>query len=135
MFQKYKEILFGLAFGIGAVVIDISMDAMAGGNSFNDEMAEHPGMLLYRAVFVVFGLVLGWLLWQNNRREREVRRVAEMLHKLQQECGTQGLLLRSSLQTLLMRDDLRLTDDASRLLEEAYARSQEFQRIAEQKSA
>ena len=135
MFQKYKEILFGLAFGIGAVVIDISMDAMAGGNSFNDEMAEHPGMLLYRAVFVVFGLVLGWLLWQNNRREREVRRVAEMLHKLQQECGTQGLLLRASLQTLLMRADLHLTDDASRLLEEAYARSQEFQRIAEQKSA
>ena len=135
MFQKYKEILFGLAFGIGAVVIDISMDAMAGGNSFNDEMAEHPGMLLYRAVFVVFGLFLGWLLWQNNRREREVRRVAEMLHKLQQECGTQGLLLRASLQTLLMRADLRLTDDASRLLEEAYARSQEFQRIAEQKSA
>ena len=135
MFQKYKEILFGLAFGIGAVVIDISMDAMADGNSFIDEMGEHPGMLLYRAVFVVFGLFLGWLLWQNNRREREVRRVAEMLHKLQQECGTQGLLLRSSLQTLLMRDDLRLTDDASRLLEEAYARSQEFQRIAEQKSA
>jgi hypothetical protein len=135
MFQKYKEILFGLAFGIGAVVIDISMDAMADGNSFIDEMGEHPGMLLYRAVFVVFGLFLGWLLWQNNRREREVRRVAEMLHKLQQECGTQGLLLRASLQTLLMRADLRLTDDASRLLEEAYARSQEFQRIAEQKSA
>jgi hypothetical protein len=34
-----------------------------------------------------------------------------------------------------MRADLRLTDDASRLLEEAYARSQEIQRIAEQKSA
>lgn len=135
MFQKYKEILFGLAFGIGAAVIDTSMDAMADGNSFIDEMAEHPSMLLYRAVFVVFGLVVGWLLWQNNRREREVRRVTEMLHKLQQECGTQGLLLRSSLQTLLMRADLHLTDDASRLLEEAYARSQEFQRIAEQKSA
>jgi hypothetical protein len=43
MFQKYKEILFGLAFGIGAVV-DISMDAMAGGNSFIDEMSDHPGM-------------------------------------------------------------------------------------------
>ena len=92
MFQKYKEILFGLAFGIGAVVIDISMDAMADGNSFIDEMAEHPGRLLYRAVFIVFGLVLGWLLWQNNRREREVRRVTDLLHKLQQEFGTQGIL-------------------------------------------
>ena len=134
MFQKCKEILFGLAFGIGAVVIDTSMDAMADGNSFIDEMAEHPSMLLCRVV-VVFGLVVGWLLWQNNRREREVRRVTEMLHKLQQECSTQGLLLRSSLPMLLMRADLHLTNVASRVLEETYARSQEYQRIAEQKSA
>jgi hypothetical protein len=33
MFQNYKEIFFGLAFGIGAMLIDIAMDAMADGNS------------------------------------------------------------------------------------------------------
>lgn len=133
MFQKYKEILFGLAFGIGAVVIDTGMDAMANGNSLMDEVAEHPAMLLYRAAFLVLGLALGWLLWQRNRRERKFRQLAEAVRRLQQECGTQALLLRSTLQTLLTRDDLHLSDGASQLVQEAYQRSQELKRIAELK--
>lgn len=133
MFQKYKEILFGLAFGIGAVFIDLGMDAMTDGNSLTDEVAEHPGMLLYRAAFILLGLALGWLLWQRNRRERTSRQLAEALRRVQQECGTLALLLRSTLQTLLTRDDLHLSDGASQLVHEAYLRSQELQRIAEQK--
>lgn len=133
MFQKYKEILFGLAFGIGAVFIDTSMDAMVDGNGLMDEVAEHPGMMVYRAVFIVFGLVLGWLLWKRNRREREYRQMAEMLHKIQQECGTQALLLRSTLQNLLIRDDVHLSDAASQLVRESYERSQELQKIADLK--
>ena len=133
MFQKYKEILFGLAFGIGAVFIDTGMDAITNGNSLMDEVAKHPGMMVYRAAFIVFGLALGWLLWQRNRGERRFRQLAEALRRLQQECGTQALLLRSTLQTLLTRDDLHLSDGASQLAQEAYQRSQELQRIAELK--
>jgi H+/Cl- antiporter ClcA len=133
MFQKYKEILFGLAFGIGAVVLDTGMDAMADANSLPDEVAEHPGMLWYRAVFIVFGLALGWVLWQRNRRERAYRQVAEALHKMQQELAKQTLLLRATLQNLLIRDDLHLSDSASQLLREAYQEAQELQKIAEQK--
>jgi hypothetical protein len=131
MFQKYKEILFGLAFGIGAVLIDTGMDAMADGNSLIDEVGEHPGMLLYRAAFIVLGLALGWLLWQRNRRERAFRQIAETLHRLQRDFGTQALLISTKLQTLLTRDDLHLSDGASQLLHEAYLKSQELQRRAE----
>jgi hypothetical protein len=111
------------------------MDAIADGNSMMDEVIEHPGMLLYRAIFIVFGLLLGWLLWQSHRREREVRQTAETLSKVRQQCGAQGLLLRATLQRLLTRDDLHLSEEASRLLQDAYAKSQEFQRIAEEKLA
>jgi hypothetical protein len=135
MLHRYKEIFFGLAFGIGAVLIDTKMDAIADGNSMMDEVIEHPGMLLYRAIFIVFGLLLGWLLWQSHRREREVRQTAETLGRIRQECGAQGLLLGSTLQRLLTRDDLHLSEEASRLLQDAYAKSQEFQRIAEQSPA
>jgi hypothetical protein len=135
MLHKYKEIFFGLAFGIGAALIDTKMDAIADGNSIMDELIEHPGMLLYRAIFIVFGLLLGWLLWQSHRREREARETAETLNKVRQECSAQGLLLGSTLQRLLTRDDLHLSEEASRLLHDAYAKSQEFQRIAEEKLA
>src|SRR5271169_1324189 len=133
MLQNYKEIFFGLAFGIGAVFIDTAMDAMANGNSLLDEVSEHPGMLLYRAVFIVFGLALGWVLWQRNRREREYRQLAETLRKMQQECGKQAFLLRSTLQNLLIRDDVHLSDAASQLVQDAYQKTQELQRIAELK--
>ena len=133
MFQKYKEILFGLSFGIGAVIIDTGMDALADGNSLTDEVAEHPGMLLYRAIFIVLGLGLGWVLWQRNRREREYRQIAETLRRIQQDYGTQALLLRSTLQNLLIRDDVHLSDAASKLVQEAYQKTQELQKLAELK--
>ncbi len=132
MLQKYKEIFFGLAFGIGAFLLDTNMDAAAGGNSFLGEVVVHPGMLLYRALFILLGLALGWLLWQRNRHEREARQLTETLNRIRQECSTQGLLLRTTLQRLLTRDDLQLTAEASQLLQDAYAKSQEFQRIAEE---
>ena len=133
MFQEYKEIFFGLAFGLGAVIIDTVMDASAEGYSYLGELAAHPAMILYRAIFIVLGLGLGWLLWQRNRSEREVRRLSETLHRIQQQCGTQGLLIHSTLQVLLTRSDLHLPEEAQRLVHEAYQRSQEFQRIAEEK--
>jgi uncharacterized protein HemX len=133
MFQKYKEIFFGLAFGIGAFLIDTAMDASAGGNTLLNEIVEHPGMLAYRVIFIALGLGLGWVLWQRNRREREFRQLEEMLRKLQHECASQSLLLRATLQNLMIRDDMHLSDAASQLVQEAYQRSQELQRIAEQK--
>lgn len=133
MFQRYKEIFFGLAFGIGAALIDTGMDAAANGNSLLDEVSEHPGMLLYRAAFIALGLALGWLLWQRNRRERDFRQLTETLRRIQQDWGTQAILLRSTLQTMLTRDDLHLSEGASQLVHQAYLRSQELQRLAEQK--
>ncbi len=133
MFQRYKEIFFGLAFGVGAALIDTGMDAAANGNSLLDEVAEHPGMLLYRAAFIALGLALGWLLWQRNRRERDFRQLTETLRRIQQDWGTQAILLRSTLQTMLTRDDLHLSEGASQLVHQAYLRSQELQRLAEQK--
>jgi hypothetical protein len=133
MLQKYKEIFFGLSFGIGAFVLDTGMDAITDGNSLADEVAEHPGMLLYRAVFILLGLGLGWLLWKRNRREREYRQLAETLRRIRHECEKQALLLRSSLQSLLIRDDLHLGAAASQLVQQAYQQTEDLQRIAETK--
>jgi hypothetical protein len=131
MLREYKEIFYGLAFGVVAVIIDTGMDAMTDGNSLADEVAEHPGMMLYRAAFIVLGLILGWLLWQNNRSERETRRVTEALQKMQRDLGKETLLLSATLQILLTRDDLHPTEDALKLLRDAYQKSQTLLRITE----
>lgn len=133
MFQKYKEILFGLALGLAAFFIDWALDAAAHGNSLLDELTEHPAMLLYRLAFVLLGLLLGWLVWKRHRTEREFQRLTEALRTLQQQCGNEAVLLRSTLQTLLTRNDLALSPEAQRLVQEAYERSHECPRIAEAK--
>jgi hypothetical protein len=120
MFQEYKEIFFGIAIGIGAALIDIGMDAAAEGYTYSAELIAHPSMMFYRGIFVVLGAGLGWLLWQRNRREREFRRLNDKLHQLQQDYGRLGLLLSSKLQTVLTRDDLRLSEEARRSVQEAY---------------
>ena len=133
MLQNYKEIFFGLAFGLGAALIDTGMDAMADGNSLVDEVSEHPGMLLYRAVFIVLGLFLGWVLWTRNRREREYRQLAETLHTMQQKCDKEALLLGSTLQNLLVRTDINLSEAASQLVQQAYQQTRELRQLAELK--
>ncbi len=59
MFEKYKEIFFGLTFGIFAVLIDTAVDAKEGGYSFSTELTLRPGMMLYRALFILLGFSLG----------------------------------------------------------------------------
>lgn len=82
MFQKYKEIVFGIGFGFAALLIDTAMDAKVEGSSFAEGLAAHPGMMVYRLGFVLLGLALGWLLWRNRKREREFRLLMETLQNL-----------------------------------------------------
>ena len=73
MLTTYKEIVYGAAFGFIALVLDTAMDAKSAGQSFLAELGTHPGMMLYRLLFLFFGIFLGWLLWRNNQRERDMR--------------------------------------------------------------
>lgn len=133
MLQKYKEIFYGVAFGVGAEIMDTAIDAHMEGHGFWDELIQHPTMLLYRSLYVLFGLVLGWLLWQKNKRERDFRHLSETLERFHQECGRNALLLHTKLQVLLTRDDLRLSHEAQELVQFAYQRSQELQTLVKQK--
>jgi len=133
MLQKYKEILYGVAFGVGAAIMDTAMDAHIQGHSVWVEIIQHPPMLFYRSMFVFFGLALGWLLWQKNKRERDFRHLTLTLERFHRECGTNVLLLHTKLQVLLTRNDLRLSHEAEELVQFAYQRSQELQTLMKEK--
>ena len=129
MLQKYKEIFYGGIFGFGVSVIDTVMDARMEGLSFLDEMVQHRSMMIYRTVFIMFGLLLGWLLWQNNKREREFRDLSEILRRFRQEYEGPALLMHTKLQTLLTRKDLHLAAEAEELVRFVYQKSQELQAL------
>ena len=129
MLDKYKEIFYGGVFGFGVSVIDTVMDARIEGLSFLDEIVQHRSMLIYRTLFILFGLALGWLLWQKNKSEREFRDLSEILKRFRQEYEGPALLMHTKLQTLLTRQDLHLPAPAEELVRFAYQKSQELQAL------
>ena len=133
MFQRYKEIFYGILFGLGAAIIDSVMDAREAGLGLWDELIQHPGMLLYRTLFVLFGVALGWLLWQRNRRERDFRALAGVLKQFRQECGGAVVMMHTKLQVLLTREDLQLPSEAEGLIRSLYQGSQELQFLVNSK--
>ena len=56
MLRHYKEIFYGLIFGLGAACIDTFVDASTEQKAFWD---FGPGMLLYRGLFILFGFLVG----------------------------------------------------------------------------
>ena len=133
MFDQYKEISFGFIFGLGAAMLDTAIDAREGGHGIGAELFAHPGMLLYRLLFVFFGVLVGWLLWQRNQRERDYRRVAENLNRFHEQCAGQIVLLHAKLQVLLTREELQLQPAAEELVRSSYERTQELQTLMRDK--
>ena len=133
MLQKYKEIFYGGLFGFGAGVLDTFMDARMGGLSFWDELVQHRTMLFYRTLFILFGLALGWLLWQKNKRERQFRDLTEILKRFRQEYGGPAILMHAKLQVLLTREDLRLSAEAEEIVQFVYRQSQDLQSLVKNK--
>lgn len=74
MLNRFREILYGGLFGLVAAAIDIAMHTRMAGHGLVEELLQpHPGMMFYRILYLVFGTVLGWMLWQRNDKERAFR--------------------------------------------------------------
>lgn len=134
MFKKYKEIVYGLLFGVGAAVIDTVMHAQMTYRSFWAESVNpQPAMIFYRVLFLFFGLALGWLLWQKNKRERDFRQLTETLERFHRELCAPALLMHTRLQVLLTKPDFQLSREAEEAVRSVYERSQEIQTLVKEK--
>ena len=114
---------------MGAATMDTIMDSHMQCYSVWVELIQHPAMLVYRSLFVSYGLALGWLLRKKNKRERDFRNLTRTLERFHRECGRSALLLHTKLQVLLTRNDLRLSHEAEEFVRFAYQRSQELQAL------
>jgi H+/Cl- antiporter ClcA len=132
MLTTYKEIVYGAVFGFIALLLDTAMDAKSEGQGFLAEVGTHPAMMLYRLLFLFFGIFIGWLLWRDNQRERNVRKLMEDLRHFHQEYEAQAVVLHTSLQTLLTKD-LHLSSDVESLIRSAYEKSRDLQGLAKQR--
>ncbi len=134
MLQRYKEIFYGLLFGLGASAIDASMHASMEQQGFWTELLHpQPAMAAYRGSFILFGLALGWLLWRKNRVERDFRSLLETVEQFRRGINAPALLIHTKLQLLLTRGDLHLPPEAEEMVRFAYEKSREIGALAEAK--
>jgi len=132
--RDYREILYGLAFGLSAWLIDAVMHAWTENRSFWDELIQ-PGIatVAYRALFVAFGLALGWSLWQKSRRERDFRRLTALLGDFQREISGPAFLLHSKLQLLLIKEDLQCSAQTQELIRSLHVEVNRIQTLVKEK--
>lgn len=128
--SNYKEIFFGVAFGVGASLIDVAMHSTMTHRGFIQELL-HPeaAMALYRGLFITLGVGLGVLLWQRNKREREYRRLSRALADLRSRIAAPSVLIHTNLQLLLTKHAGAVPEDVAVLLRSSYDQSVSLQRV------
>lgn len=132
MLKRHREIFYGLLFGVGAALLDTLIDAIAQDKAFWD---VPTGMILYRLLFILFGLVLGWLLWRKNTSEREFRSLQDQLQELRQKIGAPTTVIHTQAQLLLGRDASQLSPEVQSLVRIIYEQSQKLQSIERERVA
>lgn len=132
MLRRYKEIFYGLIFGLGAACIDTFVDASTQHRAFWD---FGLGMLLYRALFVFFGFTLGWLLWRNNQSEREFRSLIAAVQKLQANIGPPTVIIHAQTQLLLTKSGATLPPQIEEIVRSIHEQSMKLQSLAKDSTA
>lgn len=128
--MRYREVLYGLTFGLGACVIDIVMHARMNGRTALEELIRPDReMVFYRVLFLALGVALGMLLWQKNKGERELRRLAEVVRQLRHDVAGPALLIHTNVQLLLTREGLALPGNAEPLLRAVYEESKKLRSL------
>lgn len=89
-------------------------------------------MMIYRVLFVLLGLFIGWLLWGNNRREREFRSLTEQIRHFYHSYESQAVVLHTNLQLLLTKN-LKLSPEDEALLRSTYEKSCDLQASVKQR--
>lgn len=133
MLERYREIFYGLLLGIGVEIIDVGMHAHEEGRSYWQELLQtQPATLFYRFLFLSFGLVMGWLLWMRNKRERDFRQLAETLRGFQRDIANPASVVNAQLEVLLTRKDLQLNQATEEIVRSIYERSRQIVSLTRQ---
>lgn len=148
MFNRYKEIIYGVLLGVSAWVVDAAMHAQLAAEthasgSFAQELLR-PGAteLMFRTVFLCIATAFGWALWRSNWRERELRAIESAIVAFHRRLDAPAMRIVSHTRMLqgrpgVARDDVARTvaesiGDDARTIDEL---TRAYLRFSEQVSA
>ena len=133
--MRHREVLVGLVFGLGASLIDVVMHARMSARSVLEEIFQPDfPMIFYRVLFLVFGLAIGVLLWQKNKRERDFRRLAVFIQKLRHEVAGPSVIIHTQVQLMLTREQVITSAHLQDPLRAIYEQSKKLQALIKEET-
>lgn len=124
--REFREIVYGALFGIGAAMIDVIMHAGMHGEGFLEELLHPaPEMAFYRALYIAFGLILGWTLWRRNKRERGFRLLLRQFCDVIDLFDGHATVIYTNAQVLLMQGTCKAPENATKSLAVLYEHMQQ----------
>jgi len=134
--REFREIVYGSLFGLGAAAIDVVMHSRMHGQQFVEEIL-HPGpaMAFYRALYVAFGIILGWALWRRNKKERRFRLLLKPLCDTVDLFDGHATVIHADAQWLLMREASNAPENATARVGQLYIHIQQIRALTADLSA
>lgn len=129
--RKFREILYGVLFGLGAALIDVAMHArMYGRGAMETIIHPSPEMAFYRILYLIFGVVLGWVFWRSSQKELRFRCLLERFASLTKDFDRHAVIVYANAQMLIMRESAQLSQDAALNVKLIYSEAQKIHALA-----
>ncbi len=137
MHRRFQEIWFSAVLGFGAWALDALLNVSGRGpwgwsNLVEELMVSDSPRLLFRILFLLVSLGLGYSLWLSRERERRIRDLQQALNSLQFQIANPLLLIVGYSSTLALKEGWPASREAIELLSEIQLNSQKLHELVKQ---
>jgi hypothetical protein len=137
MARRYQEIWCSVGIGLGAWALDAILNASGrsqwGWVAFVEELVvTNSPRLLFRILFLMVSLGLGYSLWLSRERERRVRDLQQTLNSLQFQIANPLLLIVGYSSTLSLKEGWPASREAIEMVSEIRLNSQRLNEVVKQ---
>lgn len=137
MHRRFQEIWFGAGLGFGAWALDALLNVSGRGQwgwgtLVEELMVSDSPRLLFRILFLLVSLGLGYSLWLSRERERRIRDLRQALNSLQFQIANPLLLIVGYSSTLALKEGWPTSREAIELIGEIQLNSQRLHEVVKQ---
>lgn len=137
MHRRFQEIWFSTGFGFGAwgldALLNVSGRGQWGWGTLVEELivSDSP-RLLFRILFLLVSLGLGYSLWLSRERERRIRDLQQAVNALQFRIANPLLLIVGYASTLALKEGWPASREAIEMIGEIQLNSQKLHEVVKQ---
>lgn len=135
--RNHREIWFGMGIGLGAWAFDSLLHANGssqwGWSAFIEELFMSDGpRLLFRILFLIVSLGLGYSLWLSRERERRMRDLEQAIRSLERQIVNPSLLIAGYSSAISLKEGWPASREAVEMISAIHLNAQKINEALKQ---